>query len=1352
MITENEIANINLLFKENSLNSLLIDLMKAIRNEGLNEANRIFDESIAKKKRENERMAADFFYNPIRPDKELIESSLESLLKMSIQIGELPTVRFLIVKKTDTLEKNEFLLDSLLYACQNRQVEIIKYFLEKEDISLTKRIKSNFCCYVFNYARHVDKEELSFTLLRNDYTNLDEKKILHDTLFYWALLEGQTELIKYFIEDKNYNPIWDAPEFCYPLHMASKSYNISMLQYLVKILELGGYPNYINKKDLNGDLVVHSLFKFKPHFEASNLDTDLARTQFIAGLVELGADVTLPNGKGETLLHLAAQTQNIDTIKYLITQHQLNIHQTDDEGNTPIHIAARASFAIMQYLIELGANVLQTNNKGETLLHLAAQANDIAQLKYLLSHTHINTDQKDNEGDTPLSIVLNRQSSLFLQYLFEYGADKIQTNDKGETLLHVAANTAGIAHRMEIIKYLVNQHKMDVHQKDNEGNTPLLSMIKSSCSHWNSLDLTRFDELEYRYIIEMLDFLIDSGSNINAQDGLGNTAFHLLASTWAVNLKQNFTLVQYFFEKKSDINLQNHSGRTPVHNAIEYDRSNFIAYCIENKLDIRNLPAENGDTPLHLAAKKDHYSLIGYLIENQNADINQKNHKGDTPLHLAAKEGHPKAVRYLLEKNAFAINQKNQDGFTPFDFAILQRNCILLFLDKGACFDPKLNNGNTILHFAAKGYDEDTLSFLIKKYGVSSLNEKNDEGYTPLHLAVIHGNEKIFHNSIFYNLKKYNLNIHQQDKYGNNLLHLALLHKHRWVSRPLSAIAINIYQENDEGVTPLDLVATTRTLWIMDNLIRYNPFINQPESGYSSPFHYAAIKGHLSIIQYMLENCQWDMNKKNVHGETALELAVAHGHHAIVDYLIKKLVKNGSDITQRNECPESLFYGLTLLQVAIYQKQFHLVDYFIEQQKIDIYSQTPAGESFLHSLIKASDLLFLSYLIEQKGMDFNPTDARGNTLLHVAALNGQMKIAKYLIEQKGMDGKQTNGYGNTAAHMACVGGHLDMLQYLVQVQEMNFNQKNTKGNTLLHIASGYEHVAIVDYLAGKDKIDFDEKNNRGNTPLHLVTKKGNDMLADYLLEMGVDSDRQNYAGETPLHISVRLGNLTMLEIFIKKGAHVDVCDNNGHTIIDLILAKIGGNFNTPLCKALLRGFKARINGEVNQGTDYVMTEMEKGNVTKYEAAAKYHSLIRQISSASEPYFLLKSNDLVNFMFLTTIKIIKLNLALIIASLKQRGEKEEDNAGLVAWINFYKEKLEEIGKKLNEVEPSQSYQNNPDYMDIGQKIKYFEWKLSKINSIGSNNRGNSPYFKLSNTGKIDFSENSSSTHYVYNHDL
>ena len=155
---------------------------------------------------------------------------------------------------------------------------------------------------------------------------------------------------------------------------------------------------------------------FLPYFQVSALDAlNEGNLQLLLDLLnventsedEFSVNKAYPEEKFKTLLHIAAEKQNVDAVKYLCaagadTNHANRLLQT-----TALHVAARkGNVEIMRILLANKANPNAVTADGKAPIHILAKkcaadcSNETLKrcLKLLLNQKDLEVDKRDSAG------------------------------------------------------------------------------------------------------------------------------------------------------------------------------------------------------------------------------------------------------------------------------------------------------------------------------------------------------------------------------------------------------------------------------------------------------------------------------------------------------------------------------------------------------------------------------------------------------------------------------------------------------------------------------------------------------------------------------------------------------------------------------------------------------------------------------------------------------------------------------------------------------------------------------------------------------------------------------------------
>lgn len=316
-------------------------------------------------------------------------------------------------------------------------------------------------------------------------------------------------------------------------------------------------------------------------------------------------------------IHLAAMQGDIEMLRSVLTEEPELLTQSDEYGNSPLHLAAYEGHTdAVQFLILRGADVNVRNKFGGTPLLVASYAGQTDVVKVLIA----------SGADANLVIEDSEQQVLQIASLEGYRDYSHMYHGEGGIInlkVHFIASPLQAA--------VANSHK------------------------------------------EIAEFLIANGADLNAKL-TGGTALH----SAAVNGEKK--LVELLIANGAEIDARNLADSTPLcavmfwsREQIDHDSIHAVAkVLIEKGADV-NAGTQGGLAPLHFAAGWASKKTVQLLL-SAGADINSRSDSGDTPLNIACRHRskRPGGVIDLLHKHG-AVRRHGKDDNYDYEPDLITR-------------------------------------------------------------------------------------------------------------------------------------------------------------------------------------------------------------------------------------------------------------------------------------------------------------------------------------------------------------------------------------------------------------------------------------------------------------------------------------------------------------------------------------------------------------------------------------------------------------------------------------------------------------------------------------------------------
>uniref|UniRef100_A0A8C4GDH1 Transient receptor potential cation channel, subfamily A, member 1b n=1 Tax=Dicentrarchus labrax TaxID=13489 RepID=A0A8C4GDH1_DICLA len=533
-------------------------------------------------------------------------------------------------------------------------------------------------------------------------------------------------------------------------------------------------------------------------------------------------------------------------------------------------------------IIESHKVLSEKDECGASPLHHAAAGGYITLIQFIttvIDSQELNSS--DEQGNAPLHWAVERNQAESCRALLDLGANPNILNIALMSPLHLAVNHG----HNNLVELLLSYSATDKNLQGDLGNTPvILACSLNNCEALNILVCTRVIKNVLYSLLAGEDFGHRSELHINYLDKSSSSPLHLAVRGG------NMEAISLCIATGAKVDQQQNDRSTPLHLACTQGATEVVKLMLssfDQVEDIINLTDGACQTPLHRATIFDHVELAEYLI-SLGADLNCIDCKGNSPLLLATSCGAWRTVTLLLSKGA-NVDVRDRCGCNFLHLAILQPKGLKNLPQEvlqvpliSALLSCEDNEGCTPLHYACRLGIHDSVKNMLGLSGQIGLACKSKDKKSALHFAAQYGRINTCHRLLETITDSRLLN--EGDERGLTPLHLASREGHTKVVQLLLRKGA-LFHSDYKGWTCLHHAASAGYTQTMDILLSANPkLMDKTDEDGNTALHVAAREGHVAAVKLMLtRGAELILNKNDT---SFLHEALQNGRKDVVNAVI----------------------------------------------------------------------------------------------------------------------------------------------------------------------------------------------------------------------------------------------------------------------------------------------------------------------------------------------------------------------------------------------------------------------------------------------------------------------------------
>ncbi|ORX59930.1 ankyrin [Piromyces finnis] len=399
------------------------------------------------------------------------------------------------------------------------------------------------------------------------------------------------------------------------LNVAIKVSDFEWVKLLLNNMKLKSTIN-INEKDRNNEypifVALNHVTRYNDHIDIFNY------------LIELGADITVTDKFGITLLEVAIRNKKYKAVHYLlkhgIINYEINknyspmvnaIYQNDI--NTVTTILAKKTKNSKDDSPPTKKIRYQYDKYEYPPLVMAYLLHRDEIFKKLLECSDINLNELDINGCSLLHYVILKEDIETLHTLIKRGV-RMDYQENDRCIGHYLSDIVLSIGNKEILSIILSSNNKNqiIHELNEYDETPLITLLKINTNLMDS-----------NFKIDIFKYLVDCGASMEVKERNDRPLFYCVLDLASTEEENALLIVQYMIDQKYDIkNIMDETYLSPLNCAIEKGSFALMRLLLDNGADCFCWRTErNSISSLAFAISNGYIEPTKYLIQY----LNEKN-------------------------------------------------------------------------------------------------------------------------------------------------------------------------------------------------------------------------------------------------------------------------------------------------------------------------------------------------------------------------------------------------------------------------------------------------------------------------------------------------------------------------------------------------------------------------------------------------------------------------------------------------------------------------------------------------------------------------------------------------------